>query len=39
MNPTYYGLEDSKPATINKYLSTIIDNTLRDLESAGCIGN
>jgi len=37
MNPTYYGLEDSKAESVNEYLSTMVENTFFDLEAAGCV--
>src|SRR6185312_14332587 len=37
MNPTYYGLEDTSVVAINQFLSESVDNTIHDLERAGCL--
>ncbi len=37
VNPTYYGLENSDLATVNKYLSQLVDETLHDLAESQCI--
>jgi activating signal cointegrator complex subunit 3 len=36
-NPTYYGLENTQPATVNKYLSDLVDGIMTDLKNARCI--
>ncbi|KAA8541028.1 hypothetical protein F0562_024834 [Nyssa sinensis] len=37
VNPAYYGLEDTEPRTLSSYLSSLVQNTLEDLEDSGCI--
>ncbi|XP_038129491.1 activating signal cointegrator 1 complex subunit 3 [Cyprinodon tularosa] len=37
MNPSYYNLEDVSHDSINKYLSGLVANSLRDLECSYCI--
>uniref|UniRef100_A0A672FSE4 Activating signal cointegrator 1 complex subunit 3 n=1 Tax=Salarias fasciatus TaxID=181472 RepID=A0A672FSE4_SALFA len=37
MNPSYYSLEDISPESINKYLSGLVERSLRDLECSYCI--
>ncbi|KAJ0066258.1 hypothetical protein NL108_004118 [Boleophthalmus pectinirostris] len=37
MNPSYYNLEDISHESINKYLSTLVEKSLRDLECSYCI--
>uniref|UniRef100_A0A673AIY4 U5 small nuclear ribonucleoprotein 200 kDa helicase n=1 Tax=Sphaeramia orbicularis TaxID=375764 RepID=A0A673AIY4_9TELE len=37
MNPSYYNLEDVSQESINKYLSTLVERSLRDLECSYCI--
>ncbi|CAN9514188.1 unnamed protein product [Ophioblennius macclurei] len=37
MNPSYYSLEDIRPESINKYLSGLVEKSLRDLECSYCI--
>uniref|UniRef100_A0A3P9AM31 Activating signal cointegrator 1 complex subunit 3 n=1 Tax=Esox lucius TaxID=8010 RepID=A0A3P9AM31_ESOLU len=37
MNPSYYSLDDITHETINKYLSNLVERSLRDLESSYCI--
>lgn len=37
MNPSYYNLEDISHESINKYLSTLVERGLRDLECSYCI--
>ncbi|XP_057689624.1 activating signal cointegrator 1 complex subunit 3 [Corythoichthys intestinalis] len=37
MNPSYYSLEDISHDTINKYLSGLVEKSLRDLECSYCI--
>ncbi|XP_061571388.1 activating signal cointegrator 1 complex subunit 3 isoform X2 [Cololabis saira] len=37
MNPSYYNLEDISHESINKYLSTLVERSLRDLECSYCI--
>ncbi len=37
VNPSYYGLENSELPTVNKYLSALVDDTLRDLAESQCI--
>nr|XP_057909252.1 activating signal cointegrator 1 complex subunit 3 isoform X2 [Doryrhamphus excisus] len=37
MNPSYYDLEDISHGSINKYLSTLVERSLRDLECSYCI--
>ncbi|XP_030580581.1 activating signal cointegrator 1 complex subunit 3 [Archocentrus centrarchus] len=37
MNPSYYSLEDISHESINKYLSSLVERSLRDLESSYCI--
>ncbi|CAG6016100.1 unnamed protein product, partial [Menidia menidia] len=37
MNPSYYSLEDISHESINKYLSTLVERSLRDLECSYCI--
>lgn len=37
MNPSYYNLEDINHESINKYLSTLVERSLRDLECSYCI--
>jgi activating signal cointegrator complex subunit 3 len=37
-NPTYYGLEDAENLeNVNKFLSLLVDDCLRDLEAAHCV--
>ncbi|CAR21748.1 RNA helicase [Lachancea thermotolerans CBS 6340] len=37
-NPTYYGImEDTSAAGINKHLSNLIDDTLKNLEESSCV--
>ncbi|KAJ2158555.1 activating signal cointegrator 1 complex subunit 3 [Coemansia sp. RSA 552] len=36
-NPTYYGVEDSSEAGVNKYLSKLVMDCFGDLERAQCI--
>ncbi|NXB10444.1 ASCC3 protein, partial [Cnemophilus loriae] len=37
MNPTYYNLEDVSHDTMNKYLSSLVEKSLFDLEGSYCI--
>ncbi|KAF3691498.1 Activating signal cointegrator 1 complex subunit 3 [Channa argus] len=37
MNPSYYSLEDISHDSINKYLSNLVERSLRDLECSYCI--
>ncbi|XP_059194984.1 activating signal cointegrator 1 complex subunit 3 [Centropristis striata] len=37
MNPSYYNLEDISHESINKYLSNLVERSLRDLECSYCI--
>lgn len=37
MNPSYYNLEDISHESVNKYLSTLVETNLRDLECSYCI--
>lgn len=37
MNPSYYSLEDVSHESINKYLSNLVERSLRDLECSYCI--
>lgn len=37
MNPSYYNLDDTSHETINKYLSTLVERSLRDLECSYCM--
>ncbi|CAL9705487.1 unnamed protein product [Knipowitschia caucasica] len=37
MNPSYYELEDISHESINKYLSSLVERSLRDLECSYCI--
>ncbi|XP_076136691.1 activating signal cointegrator 1 complex subunit 3 [Alosa pseudoharengus] len=37
MNPSYYELDDISNDTINKYLSSLVERSLRDLECSYCI--
>lgn len=37
VNPTYYELESIENIDLNKYLSKLIQNSLNQLESSGCI--
>jgi activating signal cointegrator complex subunit 3 len=36
-NPSYYGLENTHSATLNKYLSDLVDKIVTDLKNARCI--
>lgn len=36
-NPTYYGLVSLEEADINRYLSSLIENTITELEKANCV--
>lgn len=36
-NPTYYGLVSLEEADINRYLSSLIENTINELEKANCV--
>lgn len=37
MNPNYYNLVGKSGDHINDHLSDLVENTLKDLEEAGCI--
>ncbi|KAG7336122.1 hypothetical protein KOW79_000815 [Hemibagrus wyckioides] len=37
MNPSYYNLDDITHETINKYLSNLVEKSLRDLECSYCM--
>ncbi|XP_036929832.1 activating signal cointegrator 1 complex subunit 3 [Acanthopagrus latus] len=37
MNPSYYNLEDITHESINKFLSTLVERSLRDLECSYCM--
>ncbi|RVE62283.1 hypothetical protein OJAV_G00155530 [Oryzias javanicus] len=37
MNPSYYSLADTSHESINKYLSNLVEQSLRDLEISHCI--
>uniref|UniRef100_A0A3B4YF91 Activating signal cointegrator 1 complex subunit 3 n=1 Tax=Seriola lalandi dorsalis TaxID=1841481 RepID=A0A3B4YF91_SERLL len=37
MNPSYYSLEDISHESINKYLSNLVERSLRDLECSYCM--
>ncbi|MQL86113.1 hypothetical protein Taro_018644 [Colocasia esculenta] len=37
INPSYYGLEDTEAATLNLYLSRLVQSIFEDLEDSGCI--
>eukprot|EP01134_Creolimax_fragrantissima_P000312 CFRG0312T1 len=37
LNPSYYGLEGTESADVNKFLSTLIDTVLSSLEEHGCV--
>ncbi|XP_004299306.1 PREDICTED: activating signal cointegrator 1 complex subunit 3 [Fragaria vesca subsp. vesca] len=36
-NPAYYGLENTDAEVLSSYLSSLVQNTLEDLEDSGCI--
>lgn len=36
-NPTYYGLDDATDAGVRAYLLALVDETVADLERAGCV--
>ena len=33
----YYELDDTDPEHLNKYLSVLVDKTLREIQESGCI--
>ncbi|XP_048883103.1 activating signal cointegrator 1 complex subunit 3 [Brienomyrus brachyistius] len=37
MNPSYYNLDDISHESMNKFLSSLVERSLRDLESSCCI--
>ena len=37
MNPSYYQLEGCSPEDVNVFLSTVVANALRELESSFCV--
>jgi len=37
MNPTFYGLEDLSPSSINLYLSRLVSLAMEELKTSGCI--
>ncbi|KAL6488712.1 hypothetical protein MHYP_G00024530 [Metynnis hypsauchen] len=37
MNPSYYNLDDTSHETINKFLSNLVERSLRDLECSYCM--
>ncbi|XP_041708650.2 activating signal cointegrator 1 complex subunit 3 [Coregonus clupeaformis] len=37
MNPSYYSLDDISHETVNKYLSNLVERSLRDLECSYCM--
>ncbi|KAG0625562.1 hypothetical protein M758_2G065100 [Ceratodon purpureus] len=37
MNPSFYDLEDTSSASINAYLSNLVNDTLQALEDGGCL--
>ncbi|KAM9353179.1 activating signal cointegrator 1 complex subunit 3 [Symphorus nematophorus] len=37
MNPSYYNLEDTSHESINKFLSNLVERSLRDLECSYCM--
>ncbi|KAI9005728.1 Sec63 Brl domain-containing protein [Hyaloraphidium curvatum] len=37
MNPTYYGLDDSSPASVAMYLSELVSSTVHDLAASYCV--
>ena len=37
MNPTYYGLESAEEGAVNRFLSGKVNETLTQLQNAGCI--
>ena len=36
-NPSYYGLDGCEPEQVSKFLSTLVDTSLAQLEQSGCI--
>lgn len=36
-NPTFYGIEDTTPEGVNKYLSGLIDKVISDLKESRCL--
>ena len=36
-NPTYYGIEEVSPESINKFLSSLVSNALDELIKSGCV--
>lgn len=37
VNPSFYNLEDTSPEGINSFLLNLVQNTLSDLQDAGCL--
>lgn len=37
VNPSYYGLEDVKPETVNAFLVQLLTEIIADLEESGCL--
>lgn len=37
MNPSYYELEDTNNDSVNKFLSALVENAIKEVESSACI--
>lgn len=37
MNPSYYELEDTNNDSVNKFLSALVENAVKEVESSACV--
>ena len=37
MNPSYYELEDTANDSVNKFLSTLVEDALKEVENSACV--
>lgn len=37
MNPSYYELEDTANDSVNKFLSALVENAVKEVESSACV--
>ena len=37
MNPSYYELEDTASDSVNKFLSALVENAVKEVENSACV--
>ena len=37
MNPSYYELEDTANDSVNKFLSSLVEDALKEVENSACV--